>query len=365
MNITIIGAGPVGSYAAYLFAKKGFKVHLFDRKKTNQIGKPVQCTGIFSSEIKKFVSLKEDFLVNTTNHIQIISPNNRILTLNKEEYVFNREKFDKYLLDLAIKEGVKFHSEHKLTKIVKNSRNKIDLVFNNKNKTIVFSSNIVIGADGPLSLVYKYLNKNKKKKFYYGIQAVINGKFDSKAYQVYFGKKVCSNFFSWVVPESKTKARIGLATKKAPKFYFDRFLQRLNIKQNQIIEKQGGIIPIFDSKIKTNHKNIFLLGDSASHLKATTGGGIIPAFQEARNLVYRISKNKPYQSNFRNLKRHLLIRKILNKFSDKDYDRLIYLLSKPRNKKIIETHSRENPKKLIRKLIFQEPRLLSFVKYLF
>ncbi len=365
MNISIIGAGPVGSYAAYLFAKKGFKVHLFDRKKANQIGKPVQCTGIFSSEIKRFVPLKKEFLVNTTNHIKLISPNNKNLILNKEEYIFNREKFDKYLLNLAIKEGVKFYPEHKLTKIIKNNRNKVNLVFNNKNKTIVLSSDIVIGTEGPLSLVYKYLNKNKKKKFYYGIQAVVKGKFDSKSYQVYFGRKICPKFFSWVVPESNTKARIGLATKKAPKFYFDHFLKKLDIKSNQIIEKQGGLIPVFDSKIKTNYKDIFLLGDSASHLKATTGGGIIPAFQEARNLVDHISKVKKYKPKLKNLKRHLLIRKILNKFSDKDYDKLIYLLSKPKNKKIIETHSRENPKKLLRKLLLNESRLLSFVKYLF
>jgi len=104
-----------------------------------------------------------------------------------------------------------------------------------------------------------------------------------------------------------------------------------------------------------------LLGDAASHVKATTLGGIIPGFKAAVNLTYNLTNQKPSFNNYQNLKRHLLIRKTLNKFSDKDYDKLIYLISKPKTKKILETCSRENPKKLIKKLILNEPRLLSFV----
>ncbi|MEM4264021.1 MAG: NAD(P)-binding protein, partial [Candidatus Woesearchaeota archaeon] len=42
--ISIIGAGPVGSFAAYLLAKAGFEVSIFEEHE--KIGLPVQCTGL-------------------------------------------------------------------------------------------------------------------------------------------------------------------------------------------------------------------------------------------------------------------------------------------------------------------------------
>jgi len=360
MKIAIIGAGPVGSYTAQLLSKKGFNVHLFDKKTISQIGQPIQCTGLLTSDIQKFIPLNNNFLINTFSHLQVFSPNQQKITLNKTEFLINRKKFDQYLINLALKHNAIFHPRHKLTQI----KNKT-LTFQHKNQTKTFSPDIIIAADGPLSLIRQHLNPNQKRTLYFGHQAVIKGNFNPTTYQTFFGNKTSPNLFAWLVPESKTKARIGLAALKNPHFYFNNFLRKLKINQNQIIEKQAGLIPLFNPKTKTCYKNIFLLGDAASHVKATTLGGIIPAFQEAKNLANSISQNKPYRPHLKNLKLHLFLRKTLNKFSDQDYNKLIYLLSKPKNKKLLETHSRENPKKLFKKLILKEPRLLCFAKHLF
>ena len=42
--ITIVGAGPAGSYLAYLLAKQGEKVIVLEEH--SAVGSPVQCTGI-------------------------------------------------------------------------------------------------------------------------------------------------------------------------------------------------------------------------------------------------------------------------------------------------------------------------------
>ena len=120
MNIVIVGAGPVGSYAAYLLARKGFQVDLYDSKK--EIGKPVQCTGIFPAEIKKFVKLDKSFLINVVRQVELFSKHQKAV-FNKEEYVIDRTKFDKYLLNLAVEAGVNFHAQHKLKSIKKNQNN--------------------------------------------------------------------------------------------------------------------------------------------------------------------------------------------------------------------------------------------------
>jgi len=247
--IAIIGAGPVGSYAAYLLSKKGFQVALFDSKKASQIGSPIQCTGLLTSELKRFLPLNKDFLINTFSKIQVISPNQQKITLNKTEYLVDRKKFDQYVLNLAIKQGTTFYPEHKLIEI--KSDNKHILTFRYKKQTKTFSPDIIIGADGPQSLLYRYLNPFKKKTFYLGLQAVIKGKFDTDTYQIFFGNKICPDFFAWLVPESKTKARIGLATTKNPAPYFNNLLKFLNIKQKDLLERQGGLVPLFDPELKT------------------------------------------------------------------------------------------------------------------
>ena len=364
MGIAIVGAGAVGCYAAYLLARNGFSVALYDVKSKGQIGRPVQCTGIFPTEIKKFVDLNNDFLVNVVGRGELFSEKREVI-FNKEEYVLDRTKFDQYLLGLAVSKGVEFYPRHKLIGLRKNQLGKVNLLFeveskkgNLKNKLIkITSPDLIIGVDGPNSILFQRLNRNRKRKYYYGLQAVVKGKFDKHSYQTYFGG-VCPGFFSWVVPESASRARVGLAVLKKPSVYFDRFLQKLGVDEKQVISKQGGLIPIFDPAVRFNYKNIYLLGDAAGWVKATTGGGIVPAFYEVHNLVNCLVKKKKYQPKLNNLKLHWFIRKILNRFSNSDYDRMIGLLAKPKNKRLVETYSREKPFKLLCKLAWNEPQLV-------
>ncbi|MFH1682834.1 MAG: NAD(P)/FAD-dependent oxidoreductase [Candidatus Woesearchaeota archaeon] len=365
MRIAVIGAGPVGCYAAALLTKKGFEVDLFDQKDDSEIGCPIQCTGLLTSEIAKYIKIKPDFLVNTFEKIEVIAPNQKRLVVNKKEFLVDRTKFDQYLLDLAIKFGAKFYAGHKLIKVTKNKKNKHNLIFRYDNKLKIISPDLILGADGPQSSLYNYLNPSRRRVYYYGIQALVKGKFNPTAYQTFFGSKVCPGLFAWVVPESKDRARIGLATTKKPAAYFIQLLKQLKIKQSQILEKQGGIIPLFDPQARTHHQNIFLLGDAAGQVKATTLGGIIPGFQEARNLVNSLVKKERYKPRLKSLKLHLSLRKMLNRFSDPDYNRLIKILSTKKSQQIIQQHSRENPKAMLANLLFNEPKLLMFSKHFF
>jgi flavin-dependent dehydrogenase len=50
-DIIIVGAGPIGSYTAFLLAREGFDVGIFE--KNPSIGKDVNCSGIVSVECFK------------------------------------------------------------------------------------------------------------------------------------------------------------------------------------------------------------------------------------------------------------------------------------------------------------------------
>ena len=205
-----------------------------------------------------------------------------------------------------------------------------------------------------------------KRKHYYGIQAVVRGNFNPQRYRTYFGKETCPDLFAWIVPESKDIARVGLATTKNPRFYFDKFMLGKNFS---VMEMQAGTIPLYHPKQKMVRDNCYLLGDASGYVKATTLGGIIPGMKQAQVLVDCIDNGKDYEVELGTLRKrmnlHLRLRKVMNKFSDKDWDSVLKLLGQEKVRKVFEEHTRENPLPLVMKTLFREPRFLKFVKYLF
>ena len=158
--------------------------------------------------------------------------------------------------------------------------------------------------------------------------------------------------------------RIGIAVKEHPNEHFREFLNKRAPKA-KVRDYCSGLIPIYNPSIKTVGRNVFLVGDAATQVKATSYGGIVPGLLAAQELGKAIIKKKSYEKLWKkkigkDLKYSLLIRKVLNRFSPKDYNSLFYLIT-PKVKKLIEKYDREFPSKLVIKLIFAQPRFLKFI----
>jgi len=340
--ILIIGAGPIGTYIAKKLAQKGYFVSIYEEHES--IGKPVHCTGLVTKEFFEYVT-RSDYVLNELSGARINAE--RTLDLNMKEYVLDREKLDKYLAKQAVLAGARIYLRHKFIGI-KNGK----AVFRIGDKLISVQYDYLIGADGPLSTVAKEIN-SPNTKFLSGIQARIKGEFDSK-FDVYFDT---TNFFSWNVPESKTIARIGLGGN-------NQILFKQKLAGKKLIEYQGGLIPYYTLKA-VQKDNLYLVGDAGSFVKDTTGGGLISGFQSADACVQSIVTGKSYEKYLKPLRKRLMlhsrIRRILNKFTEKDYAELIRLLSSNRCQKAFNNADREKPAKLLSKLVFIEPRLLKFL----
>lgn len=358
-KISIIGAGPAGNYLAYLLAKQGFDVSVFEEHKT--IGLPVQCTGITTSYLGKLVELKKDFVVNRVNKARIFSPDNNFIDVKLDNnIILDRARFDQYLMEKAKKAGARFFLSHRFLGY-KDNIIKIQNIKSNMIKEIKI--NCLVGADGQLSDVAKSVGLKNKKDFLIGIQARVrlNNKNTVEFYPFI-------EEYAWVVPESKSIVRIGLATRKNPKRALNDFLRK-RLKKYDIIDMQAGLIPVYNPKIKTQKGNVFLVGDTASMVKATTGGGIIQGLIAARALADSIINKKNYSKEWkkaiaRDLLMHLKMRNIMNKFSAKDWNYLIKLFNQEKTKKILSSYDRDFPSRFLIKLALTEPRLLYFLKYL-
>ncbi len=361
--ITIVGAGPAGSYLAYLLSRHGKKVTILEEH--DRVGLPVQCTGIVTHSIEKFFKLKNDVVAKRLDKVVVVSKNNKI-TVNVDEIVMWRDKFDQFVAEMAQNEGTEILLNHQFIGL--EGKNTIIAKDKKNNKTKKIKSDIIVGADGPYSAVAKSASMDLNSKNYIGMQAKVKLGMDTTSFETYFGSDF-PNFFGWVVPESEDTARLGIGCFENAQEYFYKFLKERTGKKD-VLCWESGLIPLYNPKKIIQKDNVYLIGDAATQVKATTGGGIIPALKAAQTLCDCIVNNKDYNKEFkrksgRELLLHLRIRNMLNKFSDKDYDKLLDLMNQEKVRKILKKYDRDTPIPLVANLLLKEPRFLYFSKMLF
>jgi len=355
--ISVIGGGPVGNYVAYLLAKAKQEVGVFEEH--SSIGLPVQCTGLVTSSLNDVVKIRKEFLVNELSKVKMFAPNGKSIEVKfrKKNLVLDRMKFDRYLYNKALDKGVNFYFNHKFKGFL---RKKDGFVLNFSNKKKYFSDKLV-GADGPLSSVAKNAKIFGKRDFIVGLQARVSLDLEKDVIEFYLGKKG----FGWVVPESYRIARVGVVAYGNPNAYFKSFLKK-RCGMVKVRDYSSGLIPLYNPKVKTEKKGVYLVGDAATQVKATTFGGIVPGLMCAEELVKSIVSGKSYQKLWKNrvgrdLFLHYLWRKKFDKFSDKKFNELVRMFGQKKLKGVIEKEDRDFPTKFFLKLVLKEPRLFKFV----
>ncbi len=313
--ISIIGAGPAGSYLASLLDDE---VNIFDYKE--KIGNPIQCTGVLTNKFESFIPEKM-FIDNKINNIELNSKNESYtIKLKNPEFIIDRHKYDNYLLEKAIDKGAKFYSKHMFKDFSKNK-----IYFNNSK---IYETDILVGADGPMSKVNKVAKIQNNKKFWVAKQIKVKYKTDPDTYRVFFN---IPDFFSWVVPENENVARIGCASSTNVNEHFENLMKTLKVKKENIIEYEGALIPKYNPMQKYQKENVYLIGDAASLIKNISGGGLLPAIKSSHALANALNNKKNYKKELsktvlKGLNLNYITRNMLNKFSEKDYDSLIKAL---------------------------------------
>ena len=351
--ISVIGAGPAGSYVAYLLAKKGLEVNVYEEHK--EIGNPIQCSGVITPALNEVLKVKKEIIVNKIKKFRFYAPNGKFFEVNiKPDYVFDRGELDKYIASLAQDAGARFLAEKKFLGF-ETENDKIKLKFNNG----FTETDKLIGADGPYSQVAKSAGLFGKRKYIIGMQARAKIKYhDKNTTDIFLGY----GEFGWLIPEDEYTARIGVVSEKNPTEGFNSLMKRCNAK---FICHQSGMIPLYNPKIKTEKNGIYLIGDAATHVKASTHGSILYSLLVGQCLSKAITENKSYENLWRKkigreLWLHLKIRNTLLKFKENDYNKLVEYFAQEKVKNILSENVRDFPSKFILKLLLSEPRLLRY-----
>jgi len=360
--ISIIGAGPVGNYLASKLARNGEKVVVYEEHK--KIGDPIACTGILTSYLKDFMKVDEEYIVNKINQTNVYSPEGKFISIKlKENFIVNREQFDKHLADVAKSNGAKYKVGKRVNRVLK-VKSGYNLSFDDE----TVNTDKVVGADGPRTIVGRSLGIYEGRKFVVGHQARIklNEKVDPNVVEFFLDE---GNYIGWLVPEDERNARIGVASHIKVNEHFNELLKK---RPGRLLGWQSGAIPIYNPNLVYEKKGAYLIGDAATQVKATTYGGIIPGLHAAELLTEVISNDIKEGSYQRGLKRtigrhlgmHLMLRKVMNRFTKRDYNELIRMCENENVKKTIHKYDREYPFKLLMNLAIKQPGFAKFSKCL-
>ncbi len=346
--VSVIGAGPIGLETARLLANEGMEVTVYEDHSV--VGEPENCTGLISASGAKDLDIDlDDMLVNSVRGARIYSPDDILLEVKRRKpvaLVIDRAGFDRKVLEKAKKAGAKIRLRTKL----RNIRNKSLFLEAKKGRGEFTKTDIVVGADGVNSTARHVAGiEIPRENFVHSIQFKADGSFDKNMVEVYMGK-FAKGFFAWVVPESESRARIGLGAVLGTNIEesFKRFRIQKEIKAD-FYDKSSAMIPIGPPLKTVTVENILLVGDAASHTKATSGGGIVIGMKAAQVCAETIANNfkhrAPLQRYDRNLTEvnkelsmHWRIRRYINGLGDKKLDKMFEKSAKAGLPEFLEEH---------------------------
>ena len=293
-DVIVVGAGPAGATAAYIAARHGAHVLLLEEH--TQIGRPIQCTGLLSLRGWRLARAPDTLIVRTITGVRVHSPDGSVYELGGDRvraYVINRDRFDQYLVERAAKVGVIVQTGTRAVALgpyKKRARTLVTQTPSGARQSL--SASVIIGADGPHSLLTQQAGLPRPHKILLGLQALIatpllseedgNGRVRGDFVEVFFGKRWAANCFAWSVPAADGTARVGLATDLFHKAQecFERLRTEYH-RSGKILSYQSGMIPIGPAE-RTVADGVLIVGDAAGQAKPTSGGGIYTGMLCAR-----------------------------------------------------------------------------------
>lgn len=328
MDTVVIGAGPVGCFAGM---HSGAEVILEEH---SGIGEKA-CGGLFSKKgIGSLGVYSKKYVLNEVRAAKFFSPKAGFEVRSRETkaYVVDRQKFDTHIAGLAEKSGCELRFNSKVKKLEKTNGN-YEIVLESgerlKPKNIILACGANNFLLSQLGLAYpaKGMISTAQYEFH-------NGTKDDFV-ELHFSREFAPNFFAWKIPAGETiRVGVGVRDGSFPAVkYLGLFLKKQGIRASPV-KKSSALIPLYHCCSRIRANNVMLVGDAAGQVKPTTGGGIVTGMNAARIAGEVISKNLPLSSYekgcrgalARDFQLGLLIRKVSDRFSDRDFDRVFRVL---------------------------------------
>ncbi|MFB6144512.1 MAG: geranylgeranyl reductase family protein [Candidatus Nanohaloarchaea archaeon] len=268
-DLIIVGAGPVGSHLAKEKAGEDWEVLVIER--SDEIGRPLACSGHVSPDIWNFVpeDAEQGLLQNRIKGARFHTGKNFTEEFYSQEtvsYVIDRVELDMLKAEEAEKAGAEIHTGETVEE-VEEENGRVKVVTDREN----YESRYVAGCDGASSTVREEVGLPEPDMFLQGILCFTDEKDASDRVDVFLE---VPEFFGWRIPRSDS-VEYGAAVPRG-----EEPLKWLNRITEGYVEDErrenfcAGAIPVgAPDEVATDR--VFLVGDAAAQTKPFTGGGIL------------------------------------------------------------------------------------------
>jgi digeranylgeranylglycerophospholipid reductase len=320
-----------------------------------EVGFPSHCPGHISINglDKLGLHIPEKIIENRISGAAFYSPCGNEFRVNLSSpvtYVINRTMLDEYLAQLAERAGARLVLGTRVEKLLIDNDSVAGVSLKNREH---LKSKTVVDAEGCASTLLRQI----------GLQAfdrslavnAVNGEtnhadgLEDDTVEVYLGQKYAPGLYAWIIPKRDGSAKVGLATrignvKEHLKFFLSSHpIASKKIRFSDVQHVSYHLIPLGGPIRKTYQNGFLAVGDVASQVKPTTGGGVImgltcakiageTAAQALRHRDFSGSFLSRYQDRWKqaigfDMNAMRRIRMMLNRLSDKRLDGIIRLCS--------------------------------------
>jgi digeranylgeranylglycerophospholipid reductase len=355
-DIIVVGGGPTGAFSALQATKLGAEVTVYEEH--DRESAPSHCTGHVSLTGMKRLGLQlpKGLIENEIKSASFHSPSGYKFSVRfpaSMSCVINRVLFDQWLLGKAVEAGARvFHSVRVNSLLIREGSIK-GAVVRRDGEFREIASRVVVDAEGVSCSLVKQagLLPAHRRLIVKGIHAEVDGVqgVDEDTVEVFLSRSLAPGFFAWIVPRCDGTAKIGLGTENGnPRDCLHNFINHNPIaspklKRSHITCETYHPIPLGGPISKTFHDGLLIVGDAASQVKPTTGGGLIMglscakiAGEVAAQAVQRGNSSDFLAEYERRWKKKIgfemkimrWVRLILNRLGDRKLDQLIALCTR-------------------------------------
>ncbi|MGA3404512.1 MAG: NAD(P)/FAD-dependent oxidoreductase [Candidatus Bathyarchaeia archaeon] len=361
VDLAIVGCGVSGASSALAATADGVSVGIFEEHA--EIGYPSHCSGHVGIEAFKQYApqLPRKLIENEIKGAVLNAPNGERLILRRSTpitWVINRPEFDQYLASLASKSGATLNLNSRIDGI-----RRADDLIRLRMRDAEVSCKMVIDAGGcgaPMSR-YTDIFRQNRRQFVNSAQVHVEHitDVDSDFVELYFGQQFAPGFFGWIIPRKDGSAKVGLAAaaRSNIRLCLERFLKKHPVvspklrNAKYVTTPRYHPIPVNGARERTYSDAFLAVGDAASQVKPTTGGGIVfglacgrLAGQTAAKAILNGNTSssflKTYEDSWRrllgfDLKVMALLRRLLYGMPDRHLNRIIGMSNELRTDKVL------------------------------
>jgi flavin-dependent dehydrogenase len=286
-DVIVIGAGLAGLQCARLLSKENLRVLLVDRK--NTLDDAIHTTGIFVRRTLEEFDLPEDCLGPAIRNVTLYSPARRPLQLESPHAEFRIGKMARLYrryLEHCQRAGVEWTPNTRFAGL-KLAKDKVIVSVQTGAAVRSVNARFIVGADGAVSRVARYLDLDQNCEWIYGVEDVFK---DVRLHgpptlHCFIDPQLAPGYLAWVANDGE-EAHVGVggyAARFEPLLALERFRRSLQsligINGMQPVERRCGRIPVGGVLRKICSPQGLLVGDAAGAVSPLTAGGLDPCMR--------------------------------------------------------------------------------------